>query len=104
MSGTKWRHVVEEEGYGCGTSVSISLARMRNPIAELASSLAERWGMVAGVPDGEDSSGRSRIRPMTAEEITNHACETAECLYAEFDRRGWIDEIPAPKARIVKSA
>jgi hypothetical protein len=49
--------------------------------AKLAFSLVERWGMVAALPDGEDSSGRSKLRLMTVEELTERAFKTAESFF-----------------------
>jgi len=63
--------------------------------ARIALNLAERWGMIAAVPDGEDSSGRSKLRTMTPEEITDRACNTAESLLVEIKNRGWIAEAPS---------
>lgn len=58
--------------------------------ASFATALAERWGMVAGIEDGEDSAGRSKLRCMTPQEIADKACETAEAMLAKFRQLGWI--------------
>ena len=55
----------------------------------------ERWAMVAGESDGEDSSGRAKLRRMTPDELVDHACETASALSVEFTRRGWLVVLPS---------
>jgi len=46
--------------------------------ARLAFSLIERWGMISGVDDGEDSAGRAKIRLATPEELVARAFECAK--------------------------
>lgn len=63
--------------------------------ARLAMQCIERWAMVAGEVDGEDSAGRSKLRRMTAEELVGHACDAAERAFSEFEKRGWLIEVPS---------
>lgn len=65
-----------------------------DPRATFATSCIEKWGMVAAMVDGEDSSGRTRARVATPDEIVSRACDIAEKAYAEFERRGWAHAIP----------
>jgi hypothetical protein len=62
--------------------------------AQLAMELVGRWGTVAGVPDGEDAAGRAKLRLMTPEELAIRACHSAEMLFGEMRRRGWIIQAP----------
>ena len=64
-----------------------------NHRARLASALVERWGMVAGEVDGEASTGRAQMRLQTPEELVTRACDPAERLYAELERRDWLVDI-----------
>ena len=57
----------------------------------MACDLMARWGLVAAVPDGENSDGSMRSRLMTPAEIVARACETAEMALAEFVARGWYE-------------
>ena len=50
--------------------------------AILAMSLIERWGMVAGQPDGEDSAGRSKLRLSTPEELVDRAFIVARMAFS----------------------
>lgn len=68
-----------------------------NHKAEAALAMMERWGMVAGVPDGEDSAGRQKLRLATSEELVSRACEVADMAYAAFAERGWTLDIPLPE-------
>lgn len=67
-------------------------------VARIAMSMAERWGMVAAMPDGEDSAGRQKLRVLTPEELANKACATAAALWKEFGERDWFYENPMPIA------
>jgi hypothetical protein len=62
--------------------------------ARMASTFIERWGMVAGRPDGEDSAGRQRLSLLTPSELVQRACQTVDALYAEFQSRGWTVKVP----------
>jgi hypothetical protein len=62
--------------------------------ARMAIVLIEKWGMVAAVPDGEDSAGRARLRLMLPSEIVGRACETADLAYSVFESYGWIHDVP----------
>lgn len=55
----------------------------------------ERWGLVAGTPDGEDTAGRSKLRKMSAAEVVQDACEVARIAYEEFSKRGWLIAVPS---------
>lgn len=58
--------------------------------AKLACALAERWGIVAAIEDGEDSAGRQKLRHMTPEELAQRACQCAANLFQRFSEIGWI--------------
>lgn len=75
----------------------IQHAQVPNTEARMAIAFVERWAMVAAEPDGEDSSGRQKLRRMTPDEIVNHACQTATLLWAQFERFGWLTDIPSPE-------
>ena len=65
-----------------------------NITASLAMSLAERWGMVLPMPDGEDSSGRAKFRIATEDEVSDRAVRVAELLMMKIRDKGWIDISP----------
>ena len=65
------------------------------PQAKFAMDCIERWAMVAGEIDGEDTAGRTRLRRMTADEIVKHACACAEKAFSEFEDRGWLVKVPS---------
>lgn len=62
--------------------------------AHIAIDWIAKWAMVAGEPDGEDSSGSQKVRRMTPEEISKHACETVTACWDEFRARNWILDVP----------
>jgi len=63
--------------------------------AKLAASMVERWGMIAAIPDGEDSAGRAKLRLATPAELAARACDTAEMLMKRFHMNGWIHVTPS---------
>lgn len=67
-----------------------------NMVGRMAHVLIEKWGMVAGIPDGEDSAGRSALRLMTPDEIVGRSFETAELFEAAAFARGHMLEVPSP--------
>lgn len=57
--------------------------------AAFAMNLLEKWGLVMGKEDGEDSAGRQKIKLMPPDEVVAHAFEISEQAFAEVNRRGW---------------
>jgi len=66
-------------------------------VGQIAIGLVAQWGMVMGHPDGEDSSGKSKLRLMTPEEVVARACDTAQLLCEELHKRDWILSLPLPE-------
>jgi len=65
--------------------------------ARMATALIERWGLVAGIEDGEDSAGRAKFRKATVAELVQEAVATADRAVEEFRARGWMIEAPELK-------
>ena len=76
---------------------TVSLHSREQPTwkARLACALIERWGLVAGAYDGEDSAGRAKGRKLAPIELVNEAVEVADLAVEEFRRRGWVVELPS---------
>lgn len=68
-------------------------------VAKLAMDMAARWGTVAALPDGEDASGRQKLRMQSPEELAEAACATAAALWRQFEERGWFFANPLPVPR-----
>ena len=64
--------------------------------AAFAANILEKWALVAGRVEGEDSAGRSIIRNMPASEAVDFACNAADEAFNEFEKRGWLVEVPLP--------
>ena len=67
-----------------------------NHAAAIAESLVEKWGAIACIPDGEDSSGRQKLRLSSPEELAKRCCDVAHGMWDEFIRRDWVTELPDP--------
>lgn len=62
--------------------------------ARMATVFIEKWGMVAGMSDGEDSAGRHKVRLATPDEVVDRACEMATLAMASFAEREWLTDVP----------
>lgn len=81
---------------------AINKREMMTPEAEFAWHFIEKWGMVAGVPDGEDSAGRQKLRVATPAEIVQRATETAEGFWQAIQAKGWVQDIPSQEEAAAK--
>lgn len=79
-----------EDRYGDRGGIMTHFKVVTDPRATLASQMAERWGLVAGESDGEDSAGRQKLRLLTPPELAKRACEASEALFKEFTERDWL--------------
>lgn len=61
----------------------------------IATDLVTRWGMVAAMPDGEDSAGRLKLRLMTPDELVARAMETADRLVKAMHEAGNLLMLPS---------
>ena len=52
--------------------------------AKITLSMLERWGMVAGYPDGEDSVGRAKLGLQPIESLVERAINTVETAFQKF--------------------
>lgn len=62
--------------------------------AKFAFILLEKWGMICSVQDGEDSSGRAKIRSLTPEEIVDKAFTISVLAHDQARKRGMFIEVP----------
>lgn len=62
--------------------------------ARLALTFLERWGMVAGIEDGEDSAGRAKLKLLSPDEIVDRAFTIAEKALAAAKARGHLIDAP----------
>ncbi len=86
-----WR----KRAYGDDSSVMIHGRVGYSMRANLAQQFVDRWGMVAGIPDGEDSAGRQKLRLATPAELAARAVESANALFDAMDAAGWKIDVPS---------
>jgi hypothetical protein len=86
--------VTEEYGRNSIKKFTVHDTEVPNTEARFAMALIERWGMIAGEVEGEDSAGRAVIRNSTPSEVVDRACTIAEGSLAEFRKRGWMVQAP----------
>lgn len=85
--------ITQEQFYGKMNVVAMDLA-VPNSKARFALACIERWGVVAGEPDGEDSAGRQQLRMLAPEKVVKRAFRIAELAFAEAKERGWLSKLP----------
>lgn len=95
MKTTQWMEV--SRGFDGGTQIIIVETEVPDVVGRLAIEFAERFALVAGIPDGEDSAGRSKLRLGTPEEVVTRACDLAEETWKQLRARGHTLTIPVPK-------
>lgn len=64
-------------------------------VARMATTMVEKWGMVTAESDGEDTSGRAKLRLSTPDELVTRAVDTAEKLIAALRERGHVVRTPS---------
>ena len=86
--------IVRSSRYGDDQIQRHSLREPDNRAA-LAFAFIERWGMVAGVPDGEDSAGRAKVRLAAPREVVERAFECAGLAWERAEEAGWMLSMPS---------
>jgi menaquinone-dependent protoporphyrinogen IX oxidase len=74
--------------------VTVYSTQIPDATAVLAMQYLERWSMVAAMPDGEDSSGRAKLRLPTTEEVVARAYDIAERAVSMAKERGHVIDVP----------
>lgn len=95
MKTDAWEKVDREKRY---TSPEVRVYKTLYPSqrAVFAQELLARWGLVAAEPDGEDSAGRQKLKPLSVESLVTRACEMSQLAFEEFQKREWLLELPNP--------
>jgi hypothetical protein len=96
--------IIFRERYGNRPEPTVATRKQLTMRARMATALIEKWGMVAALPDGEDTSGRQKMRLMKPKEIVQHAIDVSKMAINAFEEEGWIDEFPSAMDEIEKPA
>lgn len=83
-----------KESYDGSKEVEIYQDSILSDEARFASQLIERWGLVAAMPDGEDSAGRQKMRLPTPAELVFRAMTMAETFFIHAKERGHVITVP----------
>ncbi|MDY7559923.1 hypothetical protein QN366_05025 [Pseudomonas sp. CCC3.2] len=73
-----------------GIQPEVQQSHIENLEARIALNLLHAHGMVAATTDGFDEAGRSKGRPLTAQEVVTRAFDIAEAAVAEMGKRNWL--------------
>jgi hypothetical protein len=84
------------EKYGNPLDKEVITYRVEQPddTANLALLFLEKWGLVAAMPDGEDSAGRSKLRLPTTQELVGRAFDIAQEAMRVTRQRGHMVDLP----------
>ena len=85
------------------SALTIHQAEVPGVEANFVLALIEKWGLVAGAPDGEDSAGRAQMRLLTPEEVVTRAMATSRLAFGAFREAGWLVQTPLPLAEVEKA-
>ena len=85
---------VEDKAYA--SSRTVFFHEIESIEATFISDLILKWGMVAAIEDGEDSSGRSKIRLQTPQELVDRAFETAKIVFERFKKEDLLISVGPP--------
>ncbi len=64
--------------------------------AAYAMAMIERWGLVMGATDGEDSAGRQQLKLMTVDELVTRAFDVSIAAFTMARERGLMVSTPLP--------
>lgn len=86
--------LTKEKFTGMEPHFIIQETEMLEQEAKLAFAMIEKWGMVAGVENGEDTAGRQKLRLSTPKELVERAFECAKLGMDTARNRGLVHTIP----------
>jgi hypothetical protein len=85
--------ITSESGYG-DKKVTIYQTEVPNAEAQFAMALVERFGLVAGAPDGEDSTGRQKLQVLPVAEVVARAFDLSRATFDAAREAGWMVQVP----------
>lgn len=62
---------------------------------DMAWELMKRFAVLAADLDGEDSRGRAQYSLLRPDQVVQRACQIADEAWDEFQRREWLQALPA---------
>ena len=86
-------HTISEK-YGTAKKVHLNDTEQPEAEAKLAFTFIERWGMVAGEVDGEDSAGRQKLRLSTPDGLVERAFTIAHIAMDRARATGLMHQTP----------
>ncbi len=85
--------ITDEHNYG-DKKVSLYVTEVPNKEAEFALELLCRFGLIAGTPDGEDSTGRQKAALLPVAETVTRCFDLAHEAYRMARERGLMVTLP----------
>lgn len=73
------------------------MSHVQNHKARLAEYLAKQLSVILCEPDGEDSSGRQKLKLMSPSDVVTRCNDLADKFYEQWKERGWLVEVEREK-------
>lgn len=93
----------EEETYRGATEIRIHSGILINQKAEFAMRLMDHLAIASATPDGEDTTGRQKLRLLKPDEVVARAIEISGMAWDAFEAIGWTQDLPTPKPMRLKA-
>lgn len=90
-------YIAEVETYRGATEIRIAPAETGTVECTIAERLITHFGAIACESDGEDTSGRQKLRLMTPNELVARCFDIADVFCTAARQRGWLIPLPEPK-------
>jgi hypothetical protein len=95
MSGeNKTMGVRIRQQYSGDKEVAMFLKQTVTEEGKMVFALLEKWGMVAAMDDGEDSTGRHKVRLASVEEVVGRAFAVTRLFMLKAEEFGYIMKLP----------
>lgn len=89
-----YAEVIVKERFKETKAIAVHDLKMPDLRARFAMEVLERLALIAGEDNGEDTAGRQKVRRSLPNELVSFACDLADKSFTEFEKRGWLLNIP----------
>lgn len=86
---------INKYGRNAEKGVATEPSHVGDGVFAIVEKLVIEWGKLAIVPDGEDTSGRQKFRPMTVSELVDRSFEAAELTIRRGFERDHMVPLPS---------
>jgi len=92
--------ILKKESFEPRESLVVHAKKLPDCRGRYAMDILERFATIMADEDGEDSSGRQKLKRMKAKEVVKIACDISNELFKELENRKWL--LDSPKINVNK--